>query len=89
MSRGGELAFCAMGTGIGVGLIINGAPTRGMTDEANHAGTYKHPLYPNAFPRIQIITIDDLLAGGKPSMPPTQMPYIQAKRTVDPTEALF
>jgi hypothetical protein len=62
-------------------LIINGTPTRGMIDEANHAGTYKHPAYPNAFPRIQIITVDELLSGKKPVMPPTILPYIQAAKT--------
>jgi site-specific DNA-methyltransferase (adenine-specific) len=51
-----------------------------MLDEANHAGTYEHPHYPDAFPRIQIITIDELLSGKKPKMPPTMMPYIQAQR---------
>lgn len=61
-------------------LIINGIPTRGMLDEANHAGTYNHPHYANVFPKVQIITVDELLTGKKPNMPPTMMPYIQAKR---------
>jgi len=61
-------------------LIINGTPTRGMIDEANHAGTYRHPAYTGVFPRVQIITIDDLLAGKKPNMPPTMLPYIQAAK---------
>ncbi len=61
-------------------LITNGPPTRGMVDEADHAGTYRHPHYPQAFPRIQLITVDELLSGKKPQMPPTMMPYIHASR---------
>ncbi|TFV89598.1 DNA methyltransferase [Blastococcus sp. CT_GayMR16] len=61
-------------------LITNAPPTRGMVDEANHAGVYHHPNYPQAFPRIQIITVDELLAGKRPMMPPTMLPYIQAQR---------
>lgn len=72
-------------------LITNGPPTRGMVDEANHAGTYQHPNYAQAFPRIQIITVDELLAGKRPQMPPTVLPYIQAqrKRVNEGQEALF
>lgn len=40
----------------------------------------QHPNYPQAFPRIQIITVDDLLVGKRPTMPPVVMPYIQAQR---------
>ena len=63
-------------------LITNGQPTRGMLDEANHAGIYRHTHYPDKpWPRIQIVTVDDLLSGRRPQMPPTLMPYIKAMRT--------
>jgi hypothetical protein len=40
--------------------------------------------------REQIITIDDLLAGKKPNMPPTMLPYIQAaKRSPADTSTAF
>lgn len=61
-------------------LITNSPPTRGMTDEANHAGTYEHPHYSDAYPRVQMITVDELLSGKRPKMPPTMLPYIQALR---------
>lgn len=61
-------------------LITNGPPTKGMVDEANHAGTYQHPHYAEPFPRIQIITVDELLSGKRPKMPPTLIPYIQAQK---------
>ena len=71
-------------------LIVNGEPTRGMLDEANHAGTYKHPHFDAPFPRIQIITVNDLLLGRQPRVPPTVSPYMQASRaSAAEAEALF
>lgn len=67
-------------------LITNGPPTRGMIDEANHAGTYQHPHYADAFPRIQLITVDELLSGKRPKMPPTMLPYIQALKSKTPAD---
>jgi len=67
-------------------LITNGTPTRGMTDEANHAGSYHHPHYGEAFPRIQLITVDELLSGKRPKMPPVLTPYIQALKAKTPAD---
>ena len=61
-------------------LITIAEPTRGMKDAADHAGTYTWPVNDQAFPKIQLVTIADLLAGKRPQMPPTLTPYIQAKR---------
>ena len=72
-------------------LITNGPSTRGMVDEANHAGSYQHPHYAEAFPRIQLITVDELLSGKRPRMPATILPYIQALKAKTPAdqESLF
>lgn len=67
-------------------LITNGPPTRGMIDEANHAGTYQHPHYAESFPRIQMVTVDELLSGKRPKTPPTMLPYIQALRAKKPAD---
>ncbi len=67
-------------------LITNGPSTRGMVDEANHAGSYQHPHYAEAFPRIQLITVDELLSGKRPRMPATMLPYIQALRAKTPAD---
>ncbi len=73
-----------------MGLLITlSPPTRGMIDEANHAGVYIHPHYAQQFPRIQMITIDDLLAGKKPNIPPVMLPYIQAQKVMAPQAGLF
>jgi len=70
-----------------MGVLVTNAPaTRGMVDEANHAGTYQHPQYGEAFPRIQLITVDELLSGRKPRIPPTMLPYIQALRAKTPVD---
>lgn len=80
---GGTLATQQAEMGI---LITNGQPTRGMADEANHAGNYQHPHYSQHFPRIQIITVDQLLSGHRPSMPPTIDPYRRALGAVAPVD---
>lgn len=66
-------------------------PTRGMVDEANHAGVYTHPAHGQSFPRIQLITVAELLEGKRPSLPPTMLPYIQAapRTAKDATPSLF
>jgi site-specific DNA-methyltransferase (adenine-specific) len=60
-------------------LITQHEPTRGMTDAVNHAGSYVHPSHGATYPRLQIITVTELLAGKKPDLPPTILPYIAAK----------
>jgi site-specific DNA-methyltransferase (adenine-specific) len=61
-------------------LITNGAPTPGMIEEANHAGTYTHPATGTVYPRIQMITTGELLGGKRPNLPGTMNPYLQAHR---------
>ena len=48
----------------------------------HHGGVYTHPATGEQFPRLQVITIAELLAGKRPSMPPTALPYIAALKTV-------
>lgn len=60
-------------------LITLTEPTRGMKEEAGKAGSYEHELTGRSFPRIQLVTIADLLAGKRPKMPEPILPYIKAK----------
>jgi len=69
-------------------LVTMAPPTRGVLDEANHAGTYTWPVNGQTFPRLQIATVPDLLAGRRPSMPATLMPYIAAARRSAPVDQL-
>lgn len=76
--------------GMGVFICMR-TPTAGMTDAANHSGTYRHPANGRTFPRVQILSVEDLLAGRRPKMPMALLPYFQARKRTDTPEpdALF
>ncbi len=61
-------------------LITMATPTRGVLEEVNHSGTYQWPANQATFPRIQVLTIDQLLSGQRPRTPPLMLPYIPAAR---------
>ncbi|MET8177447.1 DNA methyltransferase [Streptomyces sp. NPDC005336] len=61
-------------------LITMTKPSAGVLDAANHGGTYKWPLNNQIYPRVQVITVSELLGGARPNTPPPLLPYIQAKR---------
>jgi site-specific DNA-methyltransferase (adenine-specific) len=71
---------------LGVFICLN-EPTKGMVDAVNHAGTYTHPANGQVYPKLQLITVPQLLAGTRPKLPPTYLPYIQAQRMA-PTHAV-
>ncbi|MFL1377777.1 DNA methyltransferase [Nocardiopsis protaetiae] len=58
-------------------------PTKGMIDAANSAGYYSYPINGQKYPKIQILTVEELLSGNKPNMPTALLPYFQAKRRYD------
>ncbi|MEU2331160.1 DNA methyltransferase [Streptomyces althioticus] len=67
-------------------------PTKAMQEAANHSGLYTFPPNGEKFPRIQLITVEELLEGKRPKLPVTPMlPYFQAKRREEgtPQETLF
>lgn len=47
-------------------LIARVKPTKGMLETAARRGTYHWPFSGTDYPRIQIITVDDLLDGRRP-----------------------
>jgi site-specific DNA-methyltransferase (adenine-specific) len=51
-----------------------------MGKEAISAGFYRSPGWGKDFPRIQILTIADLLHGAKVDMPPAHGTFKQAAR---------
>lgn len=55
---------------LGVFLTLE-EPTRDMVTEAASSGFYHSPVWDKDYPRIQILTIDDLLNGKEISMPPS------------------
>jgi len=61
-------------------LITMAPPTRGIIDALDHGGTYKWPMNGQSYPRVQVITIADLLRGVRPKLPLLLLPYVQAAR---------
>jgi hypothetical protein len=72
-------------------LITLESATKGVQDAVDHGGVYKHPGNAQTYPRLQHITIKELLDGKKPQTPPTVLPYIAAEKLAveDKTEKLF
>jgi site-specific DNA-methyltransferase (adenine-specific) len=68
------------GAPIGV-LLTMKPPTREMKTEAASAGTYTSETWGKSYPRLQILTIADVLNGKKVDMPPQVSPF-----AVAPTE---
>jgi site-specific DNA-methyltransferase (adenine-specific) len=64
---------------IGV-LITLEPPTSEMVKEAASAGFYDSTLWQGEFPRVQILTIEQLLAGAKVRMPAAHGTFQQAQR---------
>jgi hypothetical protein len=61
-------------------LITMAAPTRGILDALDHGGTYTWPMNGQDYPRVQVITIAELLRDVRPKMPLLLLPYVQASR---------
>lgn len=64
-----------------MGVLITLAPaTRGVTEAINHGGVFTHPANGQQYPRLQHITVAELLAKKRPQVPPTFLPYIAAQK---------
>jgi site-specific DNA-methyltransferase (adenine-specific) len=64
---------------IGVFITLE-PPSKDMTTEAVSAGFYHSPGWNKDYPRIQILTIEELLHGAEVKMPPQFGTFKQAKR---------
>jgi site-specific DNA-methyltransferase (adenine-specific) len=61
-----------------IGLFVTlEDPSKEMNLEAATAGLWRSEVWKRDYPRIQILTIADLLAGKKPQLPPFIMPTYQ------------
>lgn len=69
-------------------LVTMEPPTPGMVEAANHSGIYSAPASGQNFPRVQIITVPQLLAGQRPKLPPTIDPYFAASRRPEVVDQL-
>ncbi len=71
------------GAAIGVFLTLE-KPTSHMVDEAATAGFYASEHF-GKFPRIQILTVEELLAGKQVEMPPSGITFKQAELSTPTT----
>lgn len=62
---------------IGVLVTLN-EPTGPMKTEATTAGHYENELWQKSYPRVQILTVDEILSGKQPEMPPQHSPFAKA-----------
>lgn len=69
----------SQGAELGV-FVCMAKPTKGMLDAANHSGIYAHPADKKQYPRVQIVTVEQLLNGESPRLPVTLLPYVQAQK---------
>jgi len=61
-------------------LITLDRSTKPMRQEAVEAGTYYSPGWEREYPRMQIWTIEELLAGAEPKIPPMRATFERAQR---------
>ncbi len=64
---------------IGVLLTLR-APTREMRTEAAAAGSFNSERWGKSYPKIQILTVADVLNGKRVNMPPQVSPFAEAPR---------
>ncbi|WP_062908335.1 DNA methyltransferase [Mycobacterium avium] len=64
-----------------MGVLITLEPaTKGVQHAIDHGGVYTHPANNQTFPKLQHVTVADLLGGKMPKMPLTILPYIAAEK---------
>lgn len=60
-------------------LITMSEMTKGVREEADRSGSFKMALTGQTYPKIQVVTISQLLTGKRPSMPTAILPYLKAQ----------
>ena len=74
-----ELKDIASSHAMGIFLTLE-PPTKEMRTEAVSAGSYHSPLWDRDYPKIQILTIEELLQGKAIYMPSATSPYAKAQK---------
>jgi len=59
-----------------------------MIKEVKATDPYKSPIWNTEYPRIQIMTIDHLLRGEKPNIPPTSNMFKEAPKVERKSEKI-
>jgi site-specific DNA-methyltransferase (adenine-specific) len=74
-----ELKDIASRNAIGIFITLE-LPTKEMRTEAVDAGYYHSPLWERDYPKVQILTIEELLAGKSVDIPPAIPPFPKAQK---------
>ena len=82
-----ELKDIASRHAMGIFITLK-PPTREMQTEAVSAGSYHSPLWDRDYPKIQILTIEELLQGKAIDMPSATSPYARAQKVTKKGEQL-
>ena len=64
-------------------LITRVPPTKGMIDTATRSASYTWPGTGESYPKIQIITVEEILSGKRLSHPPMHGTFAEAPRHID------
>lgn len=67
-------------------FLMRAEPTAGIREAASHAGTYTWPLNGQVYPKLQVLTVAQLVNGIRPVLPPQVQPYgrrAKAARALD------
>lgn len=64
-------------------------PTAGVLEVVRKSGAYVWPVNQRSYPKVQVLTVEQLLAGERPQMPTPFLPYVQARRLVPEHPSLF
>lgn len=67
-------------------LVTMNAPTRGMVDAANHTGSWEHPANGQKFPKIQIVSVPQIVAGERFDLPLIINAFKAARKDAPATE---
>jgi site-specific DNA-methyltransferase (adenine-specific) len=69
------------GTAIGVYTTLT-PPTKPMKEEAAGCGFYHSPGWNRDYPRLQILTVEEILAGKQVDLPPNIDTFKQAQKMI-------
>jgi len=70
-------------------LLTMDPPTKAMRKEIIAAGKYKHPQLNREDDRIQIVTVEEILAGKRLDLPMARQDAIKSAQVVDRQDSLF
>ncbi len=59
-------------------LLTLEPPTQPMTTEAAAAGFYHSEFWQKDYPRVQIITVEEMFNSNRPELPSTRSPFARA-----------